>query len=299
MTSKKLVRIYLISLGLYLPILLLYVIDALGPVIIAVPTFPATFNGITLEANEYAEYPIILYKETAYFPMTYNNAAMLNLITSWSKQRGLVIERGDPSQPKTFNYDESRKKKNRGSGIAFLATYDVSVNGKAIDNNCEDYPLLTFRDVTYFPLVSKFIRDEFGWEYSFHEREGVKIVTDNYFYTAPGYFRIISPDTLFSLRETHYIKGNVSVHLNVRFNLPMVDLPGNLCIVKDGKDLYPPNYFGYHPDNPAGGPGFTIYDDYIIIDQYEKGEKPRTVKVSLFTGEVFPLDSEARGERME
>lgn len=53
------------------------------------------------------------------------------------------------------------------------------MNGKKIDNSKEEYPLLTFRNVTYFPLTWHFAAEEFGWEYLFDGENGLSISSDN------------------------------------------------------------------------------------------------------------------------
>ena len=44
----------------------------------------------------------------------------------------------------------------------------------------EPYPLLTFRDVTYFPLTWRFAVDMFHWEYSFDSENGLVINSANH-----------------------------------------------------------------------------------------------------------------------
>ena len=53
--------------------------------------------------------------------------------------------------------------------------FAITVNGKSIDNSKEEYPLLVFRDVTYFPLTWRFAVDEFGWNYTFDGKTGLNI----------------------------------------------------------------------------------------------------------------------------
>lgn len=51
------------------------------------------------------------------------------------------------------------------------------MNGKLVDNIKDEYPLLSFRDVTYFPMTWNI--EEFGWEYSFNNGNGLIINSDN------------------------------------------------------------------------------------------------------------------------
>jgi hypothetical protein len=53
------------------------------------------------------------------------------------------------------------------------------VNGKVISNSKEQYPLLSFRNVTYFPLTWRFAHDEFGWDYKWNTSGGLSITSHN------------------------------------------------------------------------------------------------------------------------
>jgi hypothetical protein len=55
----------------------------------------------------------------------------------------------------------------------------ITINGISIDNSKEEYPLLSFRDVTYFPLTWRFAHDQFGWEYRWDDAEGLSIQSHN------------------------------------------------------------------------------------------------------------------------
>ena len=70
---------------------------------------------------------------------------------------------------------QNRKQKNKRQDIAQLATGDITVNGKVIHNNQEEYPLLSYRNVTYFPLTWRFAANEFGWQYNFDNKKGLQI----------------------------------------------------------------------------------------------------------------------------
>lgn len=56
-----------------------------------------------------------------------------------------------------------------------MPTFIVNVNENRIINSKEKYPLLVFRDVTYFPLAWRFCHDEFDLNYFFTNRDGLVI----------------------------------------------------------------------------------------------------------------------------
>ena len=142
------------------------------PVKVTLPTFPVTLNNQTLN-NDYSQYPFLVYKDITYVPMTYYDCRLLGLKTDWSLQNGLAIDKNSD----VFNeYERTvNSQKNRTSLTAQIADGKIKVNGKTIQNNKEEYPLLFFRDVTYFPLTWRFAVEEFGWDYHFSHKNGLVI----------------------------------------------------------------------------------------------------------------------------
>ncbi|NLT94244.1 MAG: hypothetical protein GXW85_01715 [Clostridia bacterium] len=142
---------------------------------VKIPGFSVYLNGTKVD-SWHRQYPLIVYNDITYFPMTYHDSRFLGIETRWQPETGLVIEKTDITAAFREDY---RKTKNSASYTATVPTFPVKVNGKAIDNTKEEYPLLLFRDITYFPLTWRFAVEEFGWEYSFDAREGLKITADN------------------------------------------------------------------------------------------------------------------------
>lgn len=109
-----------------------------------------------------SEYPLISYRDVTYFPMTYDYCRALNLASSWVDGKGLFI-----AYVPFGTYDAlpvyptvSNTKVNE----AVLPEYPIYINGKKIDNSKEDYPLLNFRGVTYFPMTYDYATKEFNWQ---------------------------------------------------------------------------------------------------------------------------------------
>lgn len=147
-----------------------------GDVEVILPGFPITMNGIRIK-NEELEYPFILYNDITYFPMTYHDSRFLGIGTNYTIQSGLEIFRLD-----TVDYPYNgilADKPNDSSYTATIAEGKIKVNGKMIDNGSEEYPLLLFRNATYFPMTWRFCVDEFGWNYSFALGQGLAINTGN------------------------------------------------------------------------------------------------------------------------
>ena len=142
---------------------------------VTLPSFTVTLNGQTT-GNDYSRYPLIVYKDITYFPMTYYDCRLLGLKTSWTADTGLVI---DKNEDYFYEYlREVNNSRNAKKQTARIADGKITVNGKVIDNSKEEYPLLVFRDITYFPLTWRFAVKEFDWDYRVNQQEGLVIDND-------------------------------------------------------------------------------------------------------------------------
>lgn len=138
-----------------------------------VPSFAVTLEGSAFD-NAYSRYPLLVYKEMTYIPMTYYDSHLLGLDAKWSEEEGLDIQK-DSSAPFYEYMQETVNEKNKVNQQATVAEGMITVNGKTIDNRSEEYPLLVFRNITYFPLTWRFAVDEFGWDYAFETGSGLVI----------------------------------------------------------------------------------------------------------------------------
>ncbi len=138
---------------------------------VKLPAFNVTLNGIALE-NKTDRYPLIVYKDITYFPMTYFGCRFLGLESVWNINTGLAIVKTGAH----WDYHKyPASVPNKSSYTAKVASFKITVNGKEIDNRKEKYPLLLFRNITYFPMTWRFAVDEFGWKYSFDQNSGLAI----------------------------------------------------------------------------------------------------------------------------
>src|SRR5665647_1808443 len=137
---------------------------------VGLPAFQITMNGVSID-NSQRQYPIIVYKDITYVPMTYNDSRFLGLETKWSADTGLQVNKISEQ----LAYNPNRGSFNSNLESAVLPDFRISVNGKNIDNNSESFPLLVFRDITYFPLTWRFMVNEFGWTSKFDMASGLVI----------------------------------------------------------------------------------------------------------------------------
>ncbi len=137
-----------------------------------IPACSVTLSGQSVD-NSYRQYPLLQYKDIVYFPMTYHDCRFLGVSTDWNGNTNtLTISKENISGAyRNYNWEWKNSKSNKID----ICKFNIVVNGKVIDNSNEKYPLVTFRDVTYFPLTWRFAVDEFGWEYSYDDKNGLVI----------------------------------------------------------------------------------------------------------------------------
>lgn len=104
--------------------------------------------------------------------MTYYDSRFLNLKTEWDSNTGLKVLKGNES---SGYVTDTTKTKHSATMKPTLAVFDININGKKIDNQTEPYPLLLYKNVTYFPMTWRFGVEEFGWEYKFTNEKGLVI----------------------------------------------------------------------------------------------------------------------------
>lgn len=143
---------------------------------ISLPNFKVTMNGQVVN-NQYSKYPLIVYKDITYFPMTFSDCRFLGIESTWKGDKaGLFIDAtGISGAYKPY----TTASKNGSRYTATTAAFPIQVNGKTVDNSKEEYPLLLFRDITYFPMTWKYGVGEFGWDYKFDNKNGLTIQSKN------------------------------------------------------------------------------------------------------------------------
>lgn len=67
------------------------VLAAPAKVAVTLPAFTVELNGVKID-NTYNQYPLIVYKDITYFPMTFYDSRLMGLETEWSVEKGLEIE---------------------------------------------------------------------------------------------------------------------------------------------------------------------------------------------------------------
>ena len=170
--KRKYSRMVMLSLAVFLLFAVTTVKMAYGAsVTVKLPDFAVTINGKVIDNNKRV-YPLIVYKDITYVPMTWYDCRFLGLESDWNQASGLTIKN---TNIVGSYYEDTVAGVNAGTYTAQIPTFNITVNEKAIDNSLEPYPLLSFRNVTYFPLTWRFAVDEFAWSYEYTELAGLII----------------------------------------------------------------------------------------------------------------------------
>ncbi|MDF2923297.1 MAG: hypothetical protein K0R57_2211 [Paenibacillaceae bacterium] len=140
---------------------------------VKVAEFPVTVNGTVLDVR-HSEYPLLVYKDITYFPMSWNNATALGLTAQWDPMLGISVENRNDCIPLQQDLTPTIHS-NDDTQMAELVPFPVKVNDQVIDNAAEPYPLLLYRNITYFPMTWRFTRDIFGWTTSWDAEQGLGI----------------------------------------------------------------------------------------------------------------------------
>ncbi|MDD2401273.1 MAG: hypothetical protein PHI90_08800 [Clostridia bacterium] len=144
---------------------------------VSIPEFQVTINGQVIE-NKYNQYPMLVYNNITYLPLTYYNCRFLGIKIVWYENKQVFFIGSDSiaeSKLKTY----STQAPNRKKYIATIPNYKTAVNtinsNEFLDNEEESYPILNFRGITYLPLTGHFAVDKFDWKYAFDSQTGLCI----------------------------------------------------------------------------------------------------------------------------
>lgn len=219
---------------------------------VTLPTFDVTINGYKID-NDYREYPFLVYKDITYVPMTWYDSRVLGLETTWSREKGLDIKKAKV----TSRYEPYRStKKNAKSYQAQIRQGTLTLNGKTITNESEEYPFLTFRNITYFPLTWRFAHDEFGWGYQWDSKNGLRITSHNPLVKDVGLPKSAGKNGLAQFKDhLYYVESNGSI--NHIYRMPVNQ-------VKNKKKIFEYDAFAY--EHMSQEVGFRHLADELLMN---------------------------------
>ncbi len=121
------------------------------------------FNGRRYK-NADLEYPFINYLGYSYIPLSYYGCRMMGINCDWTRDEGVMLSGGGEMA------EDIVGKNGMKSGVyqkAKIYKGKLSVNGKVYEYGDTSYPLITFRNVVYMPVLWQTGMEELGIDYKF------------------------------------------------------------------------------------------------------------------------------------
>ncbi|MDF2654590.1 MAG: hypothetical protein K0R19_1064 [Bacillota bacterium] len=218
---------------------------------VSLPAFTVQINGTVINSKT-TKYPLLVYKNITYLPMTYDYCNLLGLESSWTQEKGFTVSlRKGTEIPTVTEYIS--KSSNPARLTATVVSTPVTVNGKRIDNTKEPYPFLRYQDVTYFPLTYQFTNQEFNIYSNFSPEYGLGVYSENKFYYQyyPEGSNLLHTDLrlstiLYSMTAINISDGTGKYPSN---NVKQYRYPAEEVLMPNYKDT---RYYGYLPDGSGG-----------------------------------------------
>ena len=164
---KKLFFIILLLTGTL--VITVFASAASNNVTVVLPAYKCNINETGVSLND-SQYPLLSYNDITYFPMTWNYCKSMDLVTEWVDGQGLYIaSKPTYDKPEFQVYPLDKNAKNTSKMTATKVTYPVYIDGEPAPVD-ERYPLLNFRNITYFPMTWTYAHDMFGWNLDFQDR---------------------------------------------------------------------------------------------------------------------------------
>ncbi|MBI9014985.1 MAG: trypsin-like peptidase domain-containing protein [Clostridiales bacterium] len=140
---------------------------------VMIPSYDVKVNGVKID-TAHSQYPVLVYKGVTYFPMTSDYLSGIGLDLKFSNAEGLKISKKNDLSDLVQMFLGADNE--LGSHVkAQIPAFGIGVNGKVIDNSTEEYPILSYKNITYFPMTWRFAVTEFGWKTTWSNTEGFGI----------------------------------------------------------------------------------------------------------------------------
>lgn len=251
--------------------------------------FPVTINHVSFDEQKKLEYPMFLYNNITYFPLTYSNLTLAGLnIDVVGTEIMLGCEKNIVS--KMYERDKIALLPDGESIEARESPYELYVNGEKYKD--EKYPILFHKDIVYMPLTWDLTRNKLNWDFWF-DGEKIEIYTSGFYYTSNGdsYIKYEEDGSrMFASVEnkSYYSNNKVRVYISTETNR-LGPIPSNMIIEVNGEKKEVQGYTGYYQKS---GPLFTVDNGYIYSVHYSNHDErnPRPCKISMDTGEIEYLE---------
>lgn len=145
------------------------------PVQIAADT--VTIGGTCIDSL-LSDYPLLIYKDLTYLPLTWSMSRFMGLTTQWSEAEGLQLGRSGQRSAYEGNIGQLNR-----PGYTYTAepiSFPVCLNRQPLETG-GDYPWLIFRDVVYMPLSWDLVVHTFQWDMSWDATTGLQLGLSDFF----------------------------------------------------------------------------------------------------------------------
>ncbi len=165
---KKLTSVIL-ALALLLSVFSLTATAKSSSVKVQIAPFYTQINDISIY-NSGVKYPLILYKDVTYIPVTYYLSMELGLVSGYDSDEGFYIVRDHSGVDETLLPENpidlfgGYAKNSYGKQYdAVIPDYPVYLNGVNLMEKNSQYPVLNFRNVTYLPMTYEIAVEELNF----------------------------------------------------------------------------------------------------------------------------------------
>lgn len=138
------------------------------------PSFKISIMGIEVD-NLHNKNPLLVYNGVTYIPLTSEYSGVLLFETEWSHEKGLIIS--SSQKPGLLIQDRSVNNEEVLFYNAVKPKFDVYLNGRLINNDNSQYPILVYNSVTYFPLIQEYLDKDFDIAIKWNPEYGFAITS--------------------------------------------------------------------------------------------------------------------------
>lgn len=237
---------------------------------------PFSHNIVFTDFYNYAtEYPVLLYKNVSYIPLTSSMCNELYLSCAFTPEDGLYVARGGgrgligTERTQVLGAVDYINPAD-GNVTAVIPEYPVYINGRKYED--AEYPALNFRGITYIPLTYDIVRNEFDFEFEFDNEKKHLTLHGNSWYSVPffsesgnGYLEINDGRSVYSEYVDEY--GNTGYRHEYDYTEYYKLYTDNDTVTKM-PDEYKPAKKEKAPEKEPD-PRFTVRDGYAYFEDTE------------------------------
>lgn len=247
------------------------------------------YNTKSYKANDMilCEYPMILYKDITYIPLTYYNCTLLGIDLILSDYE-IKLEKAAFEKPREYLKDQSEENYEEVKKVK-ISPFILNIRGQ--EYNDDEYPALFYNDIVYLPLTWNVVNNIMQWDFTFNEK-GIELYTDSYYYYSEGdsTYKIgegsMSAST--SYGKTYYQKDGKRVFAEIYHQHIGGPTWDNMKITAGNATISIPGHTGY---GQKQGPLFTVEGEYIYTVHSDR-RKYAPCKIKIDTGEIIYTDGE-------